>query len=72
MKKSTIRKRKLREPDFSNNEYIQYLRKDVINVLHVPCGSMPRGKAQDYLNTLIENSKSMTEGYKIIYLAKFD
>jgi hypothetical protein len=70
MKKSTIKKRQLRK--LPNSEYIQYLRDDVINVLHVPVGKMPKGKAEEYLHRFIESVKPMTEGYKIIYLAKFD
>jgi len=70
MKKSTIRKRKLNK--LQNNEYVQYLRDDVINVLHIPVGKMPRGKAEEYLKHLIESVRPMTEGYKIIWMAKYD
>jgi hypothetical protein len=69
MVNKNIRKRKYRI-GFNNNEYIQYLQKDCINVLHVPVGNMPASKAETFLRNFVDNLKDLATDYKIIVMPK--
>lgn len=71
MVNTNIRKRKPRI-GFNNNEFIQYLQKDCVNIVHIPVGTMSASKASEYMAGFVANIKDLTEGYKVIYLAKKD
>jgi len=64
--------RKLKFVEYNNNEFVQYLRKDCVNIFHIPVGSISRGKAEEYIKQFAEMAKDVTEGYKVIYLGKKD
>ena len=72
-KKNSRRNRKKNRRNIINgNTDVQYIRKDCVNVLYVNCGNMARGKASEYMKHFIESVKPTMEGYKVIYMAKFD
>lgn len=48
------------------------LSKDDVNVIHIPCGKLPRGRAEEYCLSIINRLKNDHPEYKIIFFALYD
>lgn len=69
MRNTKIRNKKNKQ-SFNNTDYIQYIQKDCVNIVHIPTGNLPTEKANEYLKQFSGNCKDLTDGYKVIYVAK--
>ena len=61
------------EITFEHNGIVDYIKKDCINIVKIPCGHMARSKSEAYIKNLAEKVGTMHDGeYKIIFIADFD